>query len=160
MEDHRRELYKDTMQKYFLIENKTLDEVMQLMKNKLHARYSRSQEFRNSHIAKFVDSKAQYERQFKKWKFRKNRKQHDWASAGRIMKKRKRGGKESDVYIDGVLVETKKMCKGNFAERPSYLWPRYICHNFWYSLDYLNSRSTKSENTRRILHLHAPSLFA
>ncbi|PVH70469.1 ankyrin [Cadophora sp. DSE1049] len=103
MEDCRWEPHKDTMQRYFLIENKTLDEVMKLMEDKFHA------------------SKAQYERQFKKWKFRKHRKQHDWASASRIIKKRKRGGKGSDVYIDGVLIETKKICKETSRhDRPTY----------------------------------------
>jgi hypothetical protein len=39
MEDHRWEPHKDAMQKYFLTENKTLAEVMELMEDKFHARY-------------------------------------------------------------------------------------------------------------------------
>ncbi|KAH6694353.1 hypothetical protein BKA61DRAFT_742119, partial [Leptodontidium sp. MPI-SDFR-AT-0119] len=103
MESHRWEPHKATMQKYFLTENKTLDEVMELMGDKVHA------------------SKAQYERQFKKWKFRKHLKQPDWASAGRIIEKRKRSGKPSYVYIDGVLIETKKIRKETSRhDRPTY----------------------------------------
>jgi hypothetical protein len=128
-------LTKATMQQYFLTENKTLDEVIELMEDKFHARYPQSQDFRNSRIAEFVDSKAQYERQFKKWKFRKHRKQHDWASAGRIIKKRKGGGKGSDVYIDGVLIDTKKICKETSRhDRPTYGRGNYFLR-VWYGLE-------------------------
>ena len=83
----------------------------------------------------FVNSKAQYERQFKKWNFRKHRKEHDWASAGRIIKKRKHSGKESDVYIDGVLVETKKIRKEvSRHDRPTYHQGKYTLY-FWYGLE-------------------------
>ena len=62
-------------------------------------------------IADSVDSKAQYERQFKKWKFRKNRTHRDWELAAPIINKRKRSGKETNLYIDGVLIPPTKIRK-------------------------------------------------
>jgi len=58
-----------------------------------------------------LSSKAQYERQFKTWGFRKNRKESDWiAIAGRI-EKRKKAGKDSDVYHDGTMILRDKIHK-------------------------------------------------
>ena len=77
--------------------------------------------FQKSQIAEIIGSKAQYERQFKYWNFRKNRKQREWAAAGRVIKKRKQDGKESAVYIDGVLVKMDKIRKETSRhDRPTY----------------------------------------
>ena len=57
------------------------------------------------------DSKAQYERQFKIWKFRKNLKSHEWIFVHHRFNKRERNGKESELYVDGVLVPKKKIKK-------------------------------------------------
>ena len=126
------EPYKDIMKRLFLTEDKTYDEVMRLMEQgeyKFRARYSQSQIFQSCYLTKFVNSKAQYERQFGKWNFRKNRKQHDWASASRIIKRRKRDGKDSNVYIDGVLLAAKKVRKESSRnDRPPYGQDR-VCHN-------------------------------
>jgi hypothetical protein len=64
-----------------------------------------------SRVAEFIDSKAQYERQFNKWNFRKNRKNPEWKFVHHRIEKRKRCGKESDLFIDGVLTSTKKVRK-------------------------------------------------
>jgi hypothetical protein len=56
-------------------------------------------------------SKAQYELRFKKWKFRKNRPKEDWMVVARKIEKREREHKESEVYIDGKLIEPKKVKK-------------------------------------------------
>jgi hypothetical protein len=56
-------------------------------------------------------SKAQYELHFKKWEFRKNRTKDDWRIVAQKIGKRKREHKESEVYIDGNLIETKKVRK-------------------------------------------------
>jgi len=58
-----------------------------------------------------LDSKAQYERQFKIWKFRKNLKSHEWIFVHYRFNKRERCGKESELYVDGVLVPKKKIKK-------------------------------------------------
>jgi hypothetical protein len=56
-------------------------------------------------------SKSQYERQFKKWHFRKNLKNAEWNAVNVHLSKRKRDGKESDLYVDGILVPRKKVQK-------------------------------------------------
>jgi hypothetical protein len=56
-------------------------------------------------------SKAQYELRFKQWEFRKNRRKDDWVIVARKIEKRKREHKESEVYIDGNLIEPKKVKK-------------------------------------------------
>jgi hypothetical protein len=56
-------------------------------------------------------SKAQYELHFKKWGFRKNRTKDEWRAVDQKIEKRKREHKESEVYIDGILIESKKVKK-------------------------------------------------
>jgi hypothetical protein len=56
-------------------------------------------------------SKAQYELHFKKWEFRKNRTKDDWKIVAQKLRKRKREHKESEVYIDGNLIKSKKVRK-------------------------------------------------
>jgi hypothetical protein len=51
-------------------------------------------------------SRSQYERQFKKWDFRKNMRQPErlWKAVGHRIEKRKKAGKNSDVYINGSRI--------------------------------------------------------
>jgi hypothetical protein len=56
-------------------------------------------------------SKTQYERQFKKWGFRKKLNSPDWKIVHHWLEQRKRAGKKSDVYIDGVLTPKLKIHK-------------------------------------------------
>ncbi|KAH8648060.1 Clr5 domain-containing protein, partial [Tricladium varicosporioides] len=93
--DHNWECHKVEIQQHYLSEDKTLAEVMEFMKNEYG----------------FSPSKNQYERQFRKWKFSKYQKKKNWKEAGRLIQKRKREGKESKLYVDGVLVPKKKICK-------------------------------------------------
>jgi hypothetical protein len=58
-----------------------------------------------------LPSKAQYEKQFKEWGFQKNRTKKDWKIVSQKIGLRKRAAKESDVYLDGQLVPTKKLRK-------------------------------------------------
>jgi hypothetical protein len=58
-----------------------------------------------------LQSKSQYSRQFKSWKFRKNIKDDEWKFVQARVQKRKRDGKESNVYVDGVLMPATKMRK-------------------------------------------------
>jgi hypothetical protein len=134
-------------------------------KYNFHARYSLVLIFSEwPCIAESVDSKAQYERQFKKWKFRKHRKHLEWKFVHHRIEKRKRGGKESNLYIGGVLIPKKKIRKETSRHNFPTLQERYgqgnISHDFMvYGLEYWNSRSTESEDAGRVLHLHAPSDF-
>ncbi|KAK7734363.1 hypothetical protein SLS57_000057 [Botryosphaeria dothidea] len=54
---------------------------------------------------------GQYERQFKKWGFRKNLKKREWEWYFRRERKRKREGKESQLKVDGVLMPKKRVMK-------------------------------------------------
>jgi hypothetical protein len=53
--------------------------------------------------------KAQYERQFKKWGFQKNKKHDIWEAIAIKVTKRKRVNKESEVRIGGDVVSVKKL---------------------------------------------------
>jgi hypothetical protein len=55
--------------------------------------------------------KAQYEKQFKDWGFQKNRINQDWKDIDQKIGARKRMAKESNIYLDGQLVPTKKLQK-------------------------------------------------
>jgi hypothetical protein len=55
--------------------------------------------------------KTQYEKQFKDWGFQKNRTKQDWKDIGQKIGARKRMAKESNIYLDGQLVPTKKLRK-------------------------------------------------
>ncbi|PSN75329.1 ankyrin [Corynespora cassiicola Philippines] len=59
----------------------------------------------------FHATKAQYERQFKKWDFRKNRTKKEWEAIAHQVAKRKRDNKESEVMIDGAIVCSKRLKK-------------------------------------------------
>jgi hypothetical protein len=61
--------------------------------------------------ANYTNSKAQYERQFKKWNFRKNLKQDEWKFIARKVAKRRLDAKETDLYINGVLIPQRKVEK-------------------------------------------------
>jgi hypothetical protein len=59
-----------------------------------------------------IASKAQFERQFKKWKFRKYLNDKEWEYVQHRSVKRKRDdGKESEVHINGSLISAKKIKK-------------------------------------------------
>ncbi|RDW66551.1 hypothetical protein BP6252_10186 [Coleophoma cylindrospora] len=66
-------------------------------------------EMRSAHD--FHASQAQYQRKFKDWGFRKYKKDPEWKAIIHHVKKRKREGKDSNVYIKGALIDPKKMRK-------------------------------------------------
>jgi hypothetical protein len=57
-------------------------------------------------------SKSQYEKYFKRWKFRKSLTKEEWTPIRHKVLARKREGKESDVYLEGVLMPAKKVKRG------------------------------------------------
>jgi hypothetical protein len=57
-------------------------------------------------------SKSQYEKYFKRWGFRKNLTKEEWTPIRQKVLARKRAGKESDVYLEGVLMPAKKVKRG------------------------------------------------
>lgn len=59
----------------------------------------------------FYATKAQYELQFKKWHFRKNRTAEEWRIVAQKLTERKQEGKESEVVLNGKLISSKKIRK-------------------------------------------------
>ncbi|KAI9671342.1 MAG: Ankyrin-2 [Alyxoria varia] len=89
------ETLKSTMHHHYLSEDKSLKVLMELMAS--------------SH--EFHASKSQYERHFKKWGFRKNLKSSEWKAIHHKIDKRKREGKDSDLYVDGTMIKKQKVRK-------------------------------------------------
>jgi hypothetical protein len=56
-------------------------------------------------------SKAQYELHFKKWGFRKYRSADEWKRVAHKIAQRKRVDKDSEVYLNGILINQKKLRK-------------------------------------------------
>ena len=56
-------------------------------------------------------SKAQYERYFKVWGFRKYRKKDDWKTLGLKLAERKRAGKDSHVLLNDEIIPIAKLQK-------------------------------------------------
>ncbi|KAM0709695.1 hypothetical protein Q7P35_003735 [Cladosporium inversicolor] len=59
----------------------------------------------------FFKSKGQYERQFKKWGFRKNSTSDDWKVIHGKIQKRQTQGKKSAVYKSGKHLQVEKLNK-------------------------------------------------
>ncbi|KIX04176.1 uncharacterized protein Z518_07730 [Rhinocladiella mackenziei CBS 650.93] len=97
------ETHKDIMRRLFLTEKMSLRDVMDYMKNTYN----------------FQASKAQYERQFKKWKLREHLKSSDWRAIRRRIENRRRRGKKSDLYVDSILIKGDKIRK----ETSRHDWP-------------------------------------
>ena len=64
-------------------------------------------------------SKGQYERHFTKWSFRKNTNDKHWKIVSYKLAKRKRDGKDSNVYYHNQLLPPKKVC--NEVSRHGYM---------------------------------------
>ncbi|KAF2817365.1 ankyrin [Mytilinidion resinicola] len=94
------ELHKETIEDLYLSKNQPLKQVMDFMDT-----------------INFKATKGQYERQFKKWQLKKYSKSDQWKAIGHKLQKRKREGKESEVYLDGELVPPQKVMKA--VARPS-----------------------------------------
>ena len=111
-EDAEWDAQKSTIQKLYISEDRSLEAVKEIMASSHHfcARYYMSWRRPKWTIAD-VSSKSQYERHFKQWKMRKNLKSHEWKAVHHHTSKRKHSGKESDLYVDGVLIPNKKVRK-------------------------------------------------
>ena len=55
--------------------------------------------------------KAQYEKHFKLWGFRKNKTKDVWETIALKVTKRKRENRESEIIISGEVIPTKKFKK-------------------------------------------------
>ncbi|KAH7371173.1 ankyrin repeat-containing domain protein [Pyrenochaeta sp. MPI-SDFR-AT-0127] len=88
--------HKENIRQLYCIEQKKLQCVREEMK----------------HRHGFNTTKSQYEKYFKRWKFRKSLTKEEWTPVRHKVNARKREGKESDVYLEGVLMPAKKVKRG------------------------------------------------
>ena len=56
-------------------------------------------------------SKAQYIRQFKKWKFEKNLRGDQWKRIAKVVRNRKSSGKDSEIFIKDGRVSDRRLRK-------------------------------------------------
>jgi hypothetical protein len=105
--------HKETIRILYLLKDKQLlgpEGVQEEMK----LRYSFQAEYVPD-LLTCLDNKSdhfspyEYEKHFKAWNFRKNLKGAEWRQLRRKILARKREGKESDVYLEGVLLPAKKV---------------------------------------------------
>ncbi|KAF8247193.1 hypothetical protein K440DRAFT_479801, partial [Wilcoxina mikolae CBS 423.85] len=89
------ESYRKEIHTLYLGHNKSLKDVMSYMK-----------EHHN-----FDATKAQYERHFKMWNFRKNLNDDEWKFVHNRMEKRKRNDKDSVLRVDGIEIPNKRVKK-------------------------------------------------
>lgn len=61
-------------------------------------------------------SKAQYTRKLHGWGLRKRSQQIDHAWISKRVAKRKRNGKESEVFVDGIQIPPAKILKSKYRE--------------------------------------------
>ncbi|KAL2785418.1 ankyrin repeat-containing domain protein [Aspergillus keveii] len=103
MDDSEWKSYKPELHRLYIRQNKKLSEVMEYMESK----YT------------FEASKGQYVKYFERWGFQKNQKIS--ASDGvfierRVNKRKHMFGKESEVYVDGILYPTRKIKKARYGK--------------------------------------------
>ncbi|KAF2141083.1 uncharacterized protein K452DRAFT_45005 [Aplosporella prunicola CBS 121167] len=103
--DKQWERHKNTISRLYLAEGLTRHQVVAEMAEK-HG---------------FHADAGQYERQFKKWKLRKGLKPDEWKKVARRVQKRKLDGKESDLWVDGILIPKAKVYKAISRYQPSTL---------------------------------------
>ncbi|KAK8224653.1 Clr5 domain-containing protein [Phyllosticta capitalensis] len=89
------ESHKETIRGLYLVQNKSQKQVMAEMA-KHH---------------NFSATAAQYERQLKSWRFRKNLTAKEWACVARRVEKRKSEGRASKVFVNGKHVPEEKVRK-------------------------------------------------
>ncbi|KAF2177656.1 hypothetical protein K469DRAFT_515616, partial [Zopfia rhizophila CBS 207.26] len=59
----------------------------------------------------FIATKSQYEARFRKWGIRKNLRGDEWQILNKKLERRKMEGKQSDVYINEVIIPKSKIRK-------------------------------------------------
>lgn len=112
------ESHKETIRDLYLVKDLSRPEVMKLMEERHN----------------ITADAGQYERQFKKWAFRKNLSPDTWQFVARRIGKRKRDGKETHFRIDGIQVPQKKLQKAisRYGEGPTW---KKIMHKLSQEMD-------------------------
>ncbi|KAJ5732800.1 ankyrin [Penicillium malachiteum] len=100
MENSGWDVHKSEIERLYICENKTREEVRTFMATK----YS------------WKKSLAQYSRMFNKWRFRKHSDPRDDQFIAWKVGKRKREGKESEVFIKGIQIHPSKITKSSYRK--------------------------------------------
>jgi Clr5 domain len=103
------ERHKATIRKLYLEENKTLDEVIEVMNEAYGFVSAYKPSFGATYIHSYLSSKSNYERRIRRWKFRKNHAASEWEAVVQRVQSRDRDGKKSNVYIDTRSVSSEKL---------------------------------------------------
>ncbi|PYH35583.1 ankyrin [Aspergillus neoniger CBS 115656] len=96
MANQKWDLYKGEIERLYIHEDQKLEDVMSFME---------TQHF-----------KASYTRQLNKWGFRKHSESRNDEWILKRVAKRKRSGKESEVFIDGIQLHPKKITKAKYGK--------------------------------------------
>ncbi|GLA21778.1 hypothetical protein AnigIFM62618_001334 [Aspergillus niger] len=117
MANQQWDTYKSEIERLYIHENRKLEDVMSYMETQ-HSWKKRQAHFtRLPNIAadqKF--SKASYTRHMNKWGFRKHSESRNDEWISKRVAKRKRDGKESEVFIDGLQLHPKKITKAKYGK--------------------------------------------
>ncbi|GKZ61170.1 hypothetical protein AnigIFM49718_007876, partial [Aspergillus niger] len=117
MANQQWDTYKSEIERLYTHENRKLEDVMSYMETQ------HSWKKRQAHFTMFPNivadqkfSKASYTRQIKKWGFRKHSESRNDEWISKRVAKRKRDGKESEVFIDGLQLHPKKVAKAKYGK--------------------------------------------
>jgi hypothetical protein len=121
------------MRQVYLVQDNSLAHLMDVMRSShnFEARWENLGTYVIEFPSWLFTSKPQYERQFKKWGFRKNLKSLEWKAVSHHLRKRKREGKESDLYVDETLVPEKKLRKETARNGFVSVWELYAQGNVY-----------------------------
>ena len=161
LEDADWDAQKSTIQRLYITEDRSLQALTEIMAAS-HGFCARYHFFRLPIrlTTTYSNSKAQYERHFKQWGLRKNLKSHEWKAIRHHTSKRKFNGKESDLYVDGILIPNKKVRKetsrNNFTSTFDRIAQGSQTSNLfeYIILTYSNISSPKPKNARRFHNLY------
>ncbi|KAI3006407.1 hypothetical protein CBS147346_3698 [Aspergillus niger] len=117
MANQQWDTYKSEIERLYIYENRKLEDVMSYMEsqhswNKRQAHFTRLPNI----VVDQKFSKASYTRQINKWIFRKHSKSRNDEWISKRVAKRKRDGKESEVFIDGLQLHPKKVAKAKYGK--------------------------------------------
>ncbi|KAF4464467.1 hypothetical protein FALBO_8695 [Fusarium albosuccineum] len=98
------EAHKDRICTLYLVEDKTLDEVIQYMEQEHGFRASKPQYIRKLTV---------------NWKLRKNSTKEEWEQATALVSKRQAEGKPTELMMNGLMIPSKKKKKEMNRYKPS-----------------------------------------
>lgn len=117
MANRQWDLYKSEIEWLYIHENQKLEDVMSYMEAQHSWKRRQACLTRICNIAADQKySKASYTRQLNKWGLRKHSESRDDEWISKRVAKRKRDGKESEVFIDGLQLHPQKITKAKYGK--------------------------------------------